>query len=150
MSSYVPPWSQWPGTRSRGAVHDPQMRVSDAERSEIAEALSKHYSDGRLDQNEFNERLQRAMSAKTRGDLAGLFADLPPIVSPPTPEVVKRRRRSHFGLLVLCTLLFAVAFSSMVWTWHFPWILFAIVLFLLWRRARPGWGWHRHRYDPWY
>jgi Flp pilus assembly protein TadB len=150
MSSYVPPWSQWPGPRYRGAVPDPQMRVSDAERSEIAETLSKHYSDGRLDQSEFNERLQRAMSAKTRGDLADLLVDLPPIVAAPPPEVQRGHRRNRFAMLLLVTFLFAVLVSSTMWTFHFPWILLAIVLFVLWRRARWGWGWRRRRYGPWY
>ena len=54
-----------------------QLRVSDAERNEVAELLSKHYGDGRLDAAEFQERLDRAMSAKTRADLSGLLADLP-------------------------------------------------------------------------
>lgn len=53
------------------------LRVSDAERAEVADRLSKHYSDGRLDQAEFDERVGQAMSAKTRGDLRGLFDDLP-------------------------------------------------------------------------
>jgi hypothetical protein len=53
------------------------MRASDAERTEVADRLSKHYQDGRLDQAEFNERLDRAMNAKTRADFSGLFADLP-------------------------------------------------------------------------
>ena len=41
------------------------MRVSDAERNEVAEELSKHYADGRLDAAEFKERLDQAMGAKT-------------------------------------------------------------------------------------
>src|SRR5487761_1380766 len=56
---------------------DQHLRVSDAERNEVAERLATHYSDGRLDQAEFDERVGRAMAAKTRGDLDGLFDDLP-------------------------------------------------------------------------
>jgi hypothetical protein len=58
------------------------MRVSDAERAEVADLLGRHYSDGRLDKQEFDERVARAMSAKTQGDLAGLFDDLPDLDSP--------------------------------------------------------------------
>lgn len=72
-------WSQGPGgpgsRRFRYGTAD--YRASDAERTEVADRLSKHYSDGRLDQVEFNERLDRAMNAKTRSDFHGLFADLP-------------------------------------------------------------------------
>ncbi|HSZ42376.1 MAG TPA: DUF1707 domain-containing protein [Trebonia sp.] len=55
------------------------MRVSDAERAEVADRLATHYSDGRLDKAEFDERVARAMSAKTRADLNGLFDDLPDV-----------------------------------------------------------------------
>ena len=56
---------------------DQHIRVSDAERSAVAELLGQHYADGRLDQAEFDERVSRTMAAKTRGDLTGLFDDLP-------------------------------------------------------------------------
>src|SRR5215469_9543063 len=56
---------------------DLSMRVSDAERADVADRLARHYSDGRLDQAEFDERVSRAMAAKTYGDFQGLFNDLP-------------------------------------------------------------------------
>jgi hypothetical protein len=56
---------------------DLNMRVSDAERAEVADRLARHFADGRLDQAEFDERASRAMAAKTVGDLQGLFDDLP-------------------------------------------------------------------------
>jgi hypothetical protein len=56
---------------------DQHIRVSDAERNAVAELLGNHYADGRLDQAEFDDRVNRTMAAKTRGDLLGLFDDLP-------------------------------------------------------------------------
>lgn len=56
---------------------DQHIRVSDAERNSVAELLGQHYADGRLDQAEFDDRIGRTMAAKTRGDLTGLFDDLP-------------------------------------------------------------------------
>jgi len=56
---------------------DLNMRVSDAERAQVADRLARHFADGRLDQVEFDERVSRAMAAKTVGDLRGLFDDLP-------------------------------------------------------------------------
>ena len=56
---------------------DQHIRVSDADRNAVAELLGQHYADGRLDQAEFDERVSRAMAAKTRGDLEGIFDDLP-------------------------------------------------------------------------
>jgi Domain of unknown function (DUF1707) len=83
--------SRWVrGTASR----DPQMRISDADRADVADRLSKHYSDGRLDQAEFDERVDQAMRAKTQGDLNGLFTDLPPVEEPGKPEKVSNVQRT--------------------------------------------------------
>jgi Domain of unknown function (DUF1707) len=81
------------------------MRVSDADRAEVADRLAKHYSDGRLDQAEFDERLDQAMRAKTRADLSGLLADLPgeaPLVSPvpPLPPDAGRREKRQLRQLL--------------------------------------------------
>ncbi len=43
----------------------------------MADRLAAHFAEGRLNQAEFDERVAQAMNAKTRGDLSGLFADLP-------------------------------------------------------------------------
>jgi Flp pilus assembly protein TadB len=63
--------------RPRANYANPGMRVSDAERHEVADRLSRHYADGRLDQEEFDKRMSQAMGATTQADLNGLFADLP-------------------------------------------------------------------------
>src|ERR1019366_5650574 len=68
-----PDATRWTGSSSTTA----NLRVSDVERNEVADKLSRHFSDGRLDQVEFKERLDATMSAKTQGDLPGLFDDLP-------------------------------------------------------------------------
>jgi hypothetical protein len=95
---------------------DQHLRVSDAERNAVAERLASHYSDGRLDQAEFDERVGRAMSAKTRGDLDGLFDDLPdsgPASAPGNGEAVPYRRRRGRGLgrTILLIVLALVALS---------------------------------------
>ena len=84
---------------------DQHLRVSDAERNEVADRLAAHFGDGRLDQAEFDERVSRAMAAKTRGDLEGLFDDLPDpgpagasgMGSSADPSVPYRVRRRHGG-----------------------------------------------------
>ena len=68
------------------------VRASDAERADVADRLSRHYQDGRLDQAEFNERLDRAMNAKTRADFNGLFHDLPDLPDLPDPAAPPGRR----------------------------------------------------------
>jgi len=49
-----------------GAGATTSLRVSDAERNEVADRLSAHFADGRLDQAEFKERLDAAMAERLR------------------------------------------------------------------------------------
>jgi Domain of unknown function (DUF1707) len=144
--------------RARGSTTfvDPQMRISDADRADVADRLSQHYSDGRLDQPEFNERLDRAMKAKTQADLAGLFTDLPPIAidvpgkavkAVPQDQRPRNRRPLHrtLGLILIIVVAVIVAraltwplFSLLGFFGHavfvpIPWILIALIAFLCWR-----------------
>ncbi len=71
-----------------GGLHSGQhLRVSDAEREAATGQLAEHFAAGRLDQAEFDDRVGRAMSARTRADLNGLFADLSETGSPGFPEL---------------------------------------------------------------
>ena len=105
---------------------DQNMRVSDAERNAVAEQLGAHYADGRLDQAEFDERITRTMAAKTRGDLAGLFDDLPDLGPAGAPGTAgpggpggaaipyARRRGGIFRPLILLAIVVVLASTS----WH--------------------------------
>lgn len=53
------------------------MRIGGAERDEAISLLQEHLSAGRLDSSEFDDRIGRALSAKTGNELDGLFSDLP-------------------------------------------------------------------------
>jgi hypothetical protein len=53
------------------------LRVSHTDRDEVAEALRVAAGDGRLTADELDERLERALTARTYDDLAVLVADLP-------------------------------------------------------------------------
>ncbi len=54
-----------------------QMRIGDAERNQAVDALQTHHQAGRLSLDEFEERMGTALQAKTGGELATLFTDLP-------------------------------------------------------------------------
>lgn len=69
------PQSQAPG-HAPGA-HAPGTRASDAEREQIAERLREAMAEGRLDMEEFDERLGLAYRARTHGELVPLVYDLP-------------------------------------------------------------------------
>ena len=90
---------------------------------------SRHFAEGRLDQAEFKARLDRAMGATTRGDLAGLFDDLPPLADEAPPPRPHRRRLVPFVLLVL---LVAAAAGSTLSSIHLPWLL------LVWSGSSSG------------
>jgi Domain of unknown function (DUF1707) len=115
---------------------DQHIRVSDAERNSVAELLGQHYADGRLDQSEFDERINRTMAAKTRGDLTGLFDDLPETgpagagpagpggpVGPTVPYRGPRRRGGIARSLLLLILVFICA--------NFAWHAFTASIFFI-------------------
>jgi len=127
---------------------DQHMRVSDAERQEVADRLAEHFTAGRLDQAEFDERLGRAMSAKTRADLGGLFGDLPETGVPPQPQapgprgIAPRRRHPALGfvLAVVIILVAAHAVAQVAVPWLWLGFLVAAVLFVTRAVRRPHAG----------
>jgi hypothetical protein len=62
-----------------------RMRASDRDRDRTAELLREHHAAGRLDADEFAERLDKTYQARTIGDLDELIADLPSIDRYPLP-----------------------------------------------------------------
>ena len=64
------------GQPSAGAGHG-SLRVSHEDRDQVAEALRVAAGDGRLTADELDERLEKALTARTYDDLAVLVADLP-------------------------------------------------------------------------
>jgi Domain of unknown function (DUF1707) len=72
------------------------MRASHGDRDRVADALRVAAGDGRLSAEELDIRLERALSARTLGELAGLTADLPN--APAAKEVLVIRQ--HAGRYV--------------------------------------------------
>ena len=56
---------------------DPSMRAASADRERAVDVLKAAFAEGRLDQDEYNDRMGRAYAARTYGELATLTADLP-------------------------------------------------------------------------
>lgn len=155
--------SQWtPGGTAgyrkyfRYAGNAADVRASDSERSEVADRLSKHYSDGRLDQAEFNDRLDRAMNAKTRAEFAGLFHDLPdlpgetgptnksgqqkfdPMKMPASRDGRTRQCGAFRQLALLAAIVItAIVVAHVVMHAWFLWLLIGVVAFF-WLRNEQG------------
>jgi hypothetical protein len=95
------------------------LRVSDAERDEVVEALRGHAQAGRLTSDELEERVALALKATTRDDLAALQRDLPV----PARRAVSRprARRPAYGyppfvpLAILLVLVWAVSGAGSFW-----------------------------------
>lgn len=58
------------------------MRASSADRERAVDVLKAGFAEGRLTQDEYNDRMGRAYSARTYGELAALTTDLPAGASP--------------------------------------------------------------------
>jgi hypothetical protein len=96
----------------------PAVRASDAEREHTVALLQHGFADGRLTQDELEERAAAAFAARTTAELTDLTADLPDREQPPRPGRVLDRR-------LLCILLCV----------HPP---AALVYWLLSLRRKPG------------
>jgi Domain of unknown function (DUF1707) len=121
------------------------LRVGDSERQEAVSALGEHYAAGRLDQDEYDTRVQAAYASRTRVDLRGLFGDLPeptPFRPLPAPgwqdgRVARDRRRRPVlaGVPVFPILLVLAVVASAIA--RFP--IFPIFLFLWLGVGRRVW-----------
>lgn len=113
---------------------DPRLRIGEAERERATDELARHYAEGRLDHDEYSERLDAAWTARTGADLALLFTDLPRLPAVPPPAVADRYRRtspSRFPWLpVLLVLLgLSVVLDAPLWLLVVPW-------WMVWRHRR--------------
>lgn len=128
------------------------VRIGTAERDRASEDLAVHYAEGRLDHEEYAERLDAIWSSRTRDDLLHIFADLPARnARPATPVVADAYRRPRpSGFPWLPAMLVLVALSLLL---EAPMVLLVVPWWLLWRRRQgrrptrhlvaPG---HRHRW----
>ena len=130
----------------------PSVRIGTAEREAAASALSEHFAAGRLDQDELEERLDRAYAAKTGADLEPLFRDLPrpglPVAEREPDRESAYRRSTGRSALLIAVLAFALVWVAVVRIP--PFFLIPLVWIFLARghRGRRGgpWGAPSHRW----
>ncbi len=137
-SQYSQSWARGFSPLFSGPHSDQNMRVSDAERQAVTDRLAAHFADGRLDQTEFDERVGRAMNAKTRADLGGLFDDLPETGAPAaTDGPLPRYRRRHPVLLLALLFVLALTVGHAVFWAAAPllWLGLLVAVVLLATRA---------------
>jgi hypothetical protein len=114
-------------------VRPDDLRVSDAERGDVQDRLRRAHDVGQLDLTEFDERVRSVWTARTRGELARVVADLP--VPPPQP-----RRRPVFSstgggtaMRVLTIIWVSLAVANLV--------IWGIVVLTTGAPVHPWWLW---------
>jgi hypothetical protein len=134
-------WSIGPYFQAPGR----DVRIGTTEREQAVQLLADHLSAGRLEVAEFEERVSAAYAARTAGQLAALFRDLPgPLPPMPGYRAFPRVPRRAI-LVVLLLFLLAVLVADVA----FPPLFLIPVCFLV-LRARRRWhyaypGGRRHR-----
>lgn len=97
---------------------DPNVRAADADRDEIGERLRRHHAEGRIDSEEFQERIDRCYQAKTLGELRALVNDLPRERDDPGEPRLHLRRLWPVPLVPLLIAFWVIA---SVGGWHHGW-----------------------------
>jgi hypothetical protein len=77
----------------------PAIRVSDQDRDQVAQILQAAFAEGRLDDDEFDERMRAALTARTSAELEKLTADLPAAAPRPAGAMaVPGRKPGRFAI----------------------------------------------------
>jgi hypothetical protein len=121
------------------AWRDLNQRAGDADRDATSERLRHHHVEGRLDAEEFQERIDRCYQAKTVGELEQLVSDLPP-----EPISEGRRRLRRLGMIPLVPIVIAIVAISALTGGHHAHVGFWVVIPLFFLLRFSPW---RHR--PW-
>jgi Domain of unknown function (DUF1707) len=123
-------WSRgraWIDDDREPAQRDPDLRVSQAERDEVVALLAGHFADGRLTVEEYEERVEVALAARTGRDLEPLLEDLPAADAPPPPRTRRRPMPDRVRAPLIPARLLAVAAVVVLAIATGPW-----ALWLLW------------------
>ena len=98
------PRPQFYGPHGLSRMH-PSLRAADADREQLVDVLKGAFAEGRLSQDEYTERMERAYTAKTYGELSALAADLPSQV----PHAYPAYRTPGTNSLAVASLVFGLA-----------------------------------------
>jgi hypothetical protein len=130
----------------RPAVRPEDMRAGNADRERVLERLRQAHLEGRLDLEEFDERITATLAARTYRELAALTEDLPEPAPAPSAELVEDGGEFRSGVAawvaasVTTTVIWAIsciAAGTLIYPWFFwvagPW---GAVLLVTWLGMR--------------
>jgi hypothetical protein len=133
---------------------DPRMRASDQDRDRTAALLREHHAVGRLNPEEFNERLDKVFQARTIGDLDELIADLPAIDLYPLPTSTLSRNGGTGASLASSARSVGLEFGhgrlSAAWqaAWG-SWLGVTLLCTVIWMLTGFGYPWPLWVAGPW-
>jgi hypothetical protein len=120
----------------------PRMRAGDKDRQRVVEELGKHFGEGRLTVEEFDERVVRAHASVYLDELPALTADLPGDPQPQPQSPYRRRspqRREPVFVLLVAMLLAWSLVATVVYS--VPPLFGLFLLFLFVRHMRWSRRW---------
>jgi ferric-dicitrate binding protein FerR (iron transport regulator) len=127
-------------------THPGSLRVSDAEREQVAARVRDAATVGMLTLAEADERQAAAYAAQIRADLAELTDDLPaapaePDLSVPLELRVRRRLAVHVAVVAVLAAVLIVRWTLGPAEWFWPagpmfWLALSVVLHYRWVRYR--------------
>jgi Domain of unknown function (DUF1707)/Domain of unknown function (DUF4190) len=98
-----------PGYPAHPAGNQAAMRASSADRERAVDVLKAGFAEGRLTQDEYNDRMGRAYSARTYGELAALTSDLPAGVLPAWPVAAYQAPAGSTNSMAIASMVLGVA-----------------------------------------
>jgi hypothetical protein len=135
---------------------DPRIRASDDDRERTVALLREHHAAGRLDADEFNERMDKAYAAKTLGELDELMSDLPVIDLYRLPDASLpphyRRQIPGSGSLAVAADGVARPHSRFSPAWQAAWgswFSVTTLCFVIWTLSGGGYVWPLWIAAPW-
>ncbi|MGH1561140.1 DUF1707 SHOCT-like domain-containing protein [Mumia sp. DW29H23] len=148
MSEIIPsgdPWGRFTRDPRDPAVS--ALRTGDADRAVLADVIGEAFSDGRLSREEYDERSDAAVRARTYADFLPLMEDLVPTtgaaaapvrragvpdVSRDAVKAYERKRRDAWveaaTVTLICTGIWLAISLAGGWDPHFPWPIIVAVL----------------------
>jgi hypothetical protein len=126
------------------AAPEPSLRIGNSERDAAIKALDEHLNAGRLDAEEYGQRVAQASVARTRDGLDELFVDLPAphpfgVPTPPPawdgptarPRVMADRAWRRFSTQGLVIRVLALVVAGIVVIVAIPFAIVGAVLFFV-------------------
>jgi len=117
-----------------------RVRIGDAEREEVLNALQEHLAAGRLDVDEYEQRAERVVAARYAEDLQEVLTDLPPTAAQQERRRATRPPRWQGRLPFPVPLMIGLAVLAIIALPGPPFLLFPLLWFGLFLAFARGCG----------